>query len=399
MKFNYFLILLLLPSIVFCQGYASIQGKIIDKNTQKGIAHAYLSIPNKGFSSQTNTLGEFKFFFPKIDLDSTVTVWVIGYKSFSKKASDFDSSVVIELEPAEELAAVQGGDPKTIIKDAIANVKKTFPVYPNYQLGYYLETIEMDKLGYVKVNEGIIRIERTHRQKNVDIEPEKMKLLKSRKYEWTGQTAKLNGWGFGNGAAIVTRSLETSVPDYLDRGSINDYDFKVDSLMTYFGDSLVYSISFKPTGKRVKAGRNGKIYLTQNSQCIVRIEYEMTPEGIKSVIKGNITDNTKIEGKSVKGYNQYLPMGKLWRLQDTKLVFEAKFEDKLEKKFATEAKMTVQFMANESLKMGNRSAIQTGEELLTTENFARGGKFEESFWGTSNYLIPTPAMLKIADKR
>jgi hypothetical protein len=59
-------------------------------------------------------------------------------------------------------------------------------------------------------------------------------------------------------------------------------------------------------------------------------------------------------------------LGGLWRLQDTKLIFEAKFEDKLEKKFGAEAKMTMQFMANESLKMGNRSAIQLGEELLTT---------------------------------
>jgi hypothetical protein len=125
----------------------------------------------------------------------------------------------------------------------------------------------------------------------------------------------------------------------------------------------------------------------------------MTPKGIKHVFKGNIIENTKIEGRGVRAYNQYLPMGGLWRLQDTKLVFEAKFDDKLEKKVSIEAKMTIQFMANESLKMGNWSAIQLGEELLTTESFVRGGKFEESFWKTSNYLIPTPAMLKIADKR
>ena len=148
MKINSFLILLLFPSIVFCQGYASISGKVVDKNTQQGIPHAYLSIPTKGFSSETNSVGEFKFFFPKIDLDSTVIVSVIGYKSFSKKASDFDSTSVVELEPAEQLASVQGGDPKTIIKEAIANVKKTFPTYANYQSGYYLETVEMAKLGF-----------------------------------------------------------------------------------------------------------------------------------------------------------------------------------------------------------------------------------------------------------
>ena len=124
----------------------------------------------------------------------------------------------------------------------------------------------------------------------------------------------------------------------------------------------------------------------------------MTPEGVKDVIKGNFTNNTKKEGKMVKGYTQFLPMQNLWYLQDCKLTFEAKFEDKLEKKFTTDATMTVQFMANESLRLGGRT-IQLGDELLTTENFPRGGRYEESFWGTSNYLIPLPEMLKIADKR
>lgn len=399
MKFNFILIFSFLPSIIFSQGYASISGKIIDKTTQKAIPNAYLSIPSKGFSSESNIEGEYKFFFPKIDLDSILVVSSIGYKSYAKKASTFDSTNIIELERAETLATVQGGDPKLIIKEALASTNKNYPSFPNYQFGYYLETIEMEKLGFVKIKEGTIRIERTHTQKNIDIEPEKMKLYKARKYEWTGQTAKLDGWGFLNGAAIVTRSLETSVPDYLDKGGINSYNFKIDSLMTYFGDSLVYSISFKPAHKRVKAARTGKIYLTQNSQAIVRIEYEMTPEGVDDVIKGNFTNNTKKEGKAVKAYTQYLPMSGLWYLQDCKLTFEAKFIDKVEKKFSTNATMTVQFMANESLKLGGRSSIQMGEELLTTENFPRGGKFDERFWGTSNYLISTSEMLKIEGKR
>jgi hypothetical protein len=51
------------------------------------------------------------------------------------------------------------------------------------------------------------------------------------------------------------------------------------------------------------------------------------------------------------------------------LIFEVKFEDVLEKRFFTDTIVMVQCMANESLKMENRSAIQLGEELLTTENF------------------------------
>ena len=383
--------------MVFSQGYALISGKIIDKNTQNPIPNAYLSIPSKGFSSETNTLGEFKFFFPKINIDSTVVISMIGYKNIFRKASTFDSTNIIALEPAETLASVQGGDPKLLLKEAFALVKKNNPTFPIFQTGFYLETVEMAKLGYVKINEGIIRIERPHTEKEMGIE--KMKLLKSRKFEWVGQTAKLDGWGFANGAAIVTRSLEGGIPDYLDKGNINDYDFKIDSTMTYFNDSLVYSISFRPINKKVKAARNGKIFLTQNSKAIVRIEYEMTPEGVKDVIKGNFTNNTKKEGKSVRGYTQFLPMNNIWYLQDCKLIFEAKFEDKLEKKFSTEAIMTIQFMANEHQKLGNRTAIRFDEELLTTDNFQKGGRYDERFWGSVNYLIPTAAMLKIAEKK
>ena len=395
MKINFILILLLLPSIVFSQGYASISGKIIDKTTQKPLPNVYLSIPNKGFSSETNAVGEFKFFFPKIDLDSTIVISSIGYKNYLKKASAFDSTSVIELEPAEILASVQGGDPKSLLKEAFDLVKKNNPSSPTFQLGFYLETVEMEKLGYVKINEGILRVERPHTAKAIGIE--KIKLLKGRKYEWTGQTAKLDGWGFLNGASIVTRSLEGGIPEYLDKGGINDYDFKVDSLMTYFNDSLVYSMSFKPISKKVKAARNGKVYIDVNSQAIVRIEYEMTPEGVRDVIRGNFVDNTKKVGKSVKGYTQFLRMDNVWHLQDSKLTFVADFEDKLEKKFTTEATMTVQFMVNESRKMG-RSAIKFDEELLNTNDFPKGGIYDERFWIQSNYLIPTPAMLEIATK-
>lgn len=395
MRINSFLILFLFPTIAFSQGYVAISGKIIDKATQQALPNAYLSIPSKGFSSQTNAIGEFKFFFPKIDLDSALVISAIGYKSLTKKASAYDSTNVIELEKAETLASVQGGDPKTLLKEAFALVKKNNPSYPTYQIGFYLETLEMAKLGFVKITEGILRVERPHTAKEIGIE--KAKLLKGRKYDWVGQSAKLDGWGFMNGASIVTRSLEGGIPEYLDKGSINDYDFKIDSLMTYFNDSLVYSMSFWPVNKRVKAARNGKVYIDVNNQAIVRIEYEMTPEGVKDVIGRSLVDNTKKAGKVVKGYTQFLPLNGKWHLQDSKLTFVADFEDKLEKKFTTEATMTVQFMANESMRMG-RSAIKLDDELLTTNNFPKGGKYEEKFWSQSNYLIPTPAMLEMIDK-
>lgn len=398
MSLKSFFFTLLLPSFLLAQGgFTKFSGKIIDKNTQKPISSAYLTIPSKGYGTSVNENGEFTFSFPKINLDSMVVVSSLGYKNFSKKAAEFDSTNVIALESTELLANVQGGDAKQLVKDAFENIKKNNPNYPIYQTGFYHETIEMAKLGFVKINEGVIRVERSHTEKEKGIE--KMKLLKSRKMEWTGQTAKLGGWGFPNGAAIVTRSLETGIPEYLDKGNINDYSFKIDSLMTSFNDNVVYSISFLPINKRVKAGRNGKIYLDVHSQAIVRIEYEMTPEGVKDVIKSSITDNTKKDGKVMKGYTQFIPLYGLWHLADCQLVFEATFEDKLEKSFKNDAIMKLRFVVNESMKLGNRSAIKFDEELLTTDNFTKAIRLDDRVWQQYNYLIPTAEMMKFSEKK
>jgi hypothetical protein len=80
-------------------------------------------------------------------------------------------------------------------------------------------------------------------------------------------------------------------------------------------------------------------------------------------------------------------------LKDYKLI------NKLEKKFTNEATMTIQSMANEHSELGNRTAIKFDEELLTTDNFPKGGRYDERFWGMYNYLIPTPATLKITEKK
>ncbi len=51
MRINSFLILLLLPTIVFSQGYVSISGKIVDKTTQEALKQFDTGKANKATDS------------------------------------------------------------------------------------------------------------------------------------------------------------------------------------------------------------------------------------------------------------------------------------------------------------------------------------------------------------
>ena len=388
----------LLSNASFAQSYQTFTGKVINKATQKPIPYAYLTIPSKGIGTATNSEGDFKFIIPKILLDYHVDISVIGFKNFTRKAADFDSTTnIFQLDSVAKEILYKVVDGKQQVKDAIIVLKNNYPVTPTYQQGYYLESTEMGgELGFVKINEGILRIERQNDEKNQL--PDKIKLLRGRKYEWTGQTAKLDGFGFMNGAAVVTRTLEGDGPDYLAKSNINDYNFKVDSLLTFFDERPVYAINFSPANKRIKAPRNGTIFIDTTSKAIIRIEYEMTPEGVQDIIKGGLFSNIKKKGKAIRAFNDYRILGDKWQLQDSKITFELEFEDKLDKKYKIDAKIDLHFIATESLKLGGRTSIKDEEILLTTDNFPKGGIFDDRPWGNFNHLVATEKMKEIVKK-
>ncbi len=393
-----FILILFSSQMAFAQGgFTGFRGKIIDKSTQKPIQSAYIGITDKGFGTCPNQNGEFTFNFPRLNLDSIVVVSAIGYKNFKKKAAEFDSTVVIELEKPEFIQTATTLDAKKTVVNAIARIKENYYTEPNFQQGFYSETVDMEKNGYVLIKEGLLRIERYTAPKNVV--PDRVKLLKARRFEWTGQLSKLDGFGLGNGTVFVTRSLENALPEFLEKGNLNDYSFTLDSVMNVYNDQPIYSISFAPVSKRVKAGRTGKIYIDQYSEAIIRIEYEFTPDGVKDVIKSSVMSNTQKVGKGVNGYVQYTVLNGKWQLQDAKISFLSEFEGKLDDKYKTSARLDFYFMANETAKLGNRTTIKELDVLIDTDKFPKSITYDEKVWGANfNYLIPTDAMKAILNK-
>lgn len=377
-------------------GISTFKGRVIDANSKLPITAAYIAMPTIGYGTAVNDEGVFIFNFPTISLDSQVVVSVMGYENFSQKASEFYEGIenIIELQQTPPSASMLGiSDARSFVQAAIDSVKSNFLMEASYQNGFYCEMVNYDKVGLVKINEGLIRVERFP---HILGQEDKIKYLRGRKLEWKGQTSKMDGFGFENGAAIVTRSIESSMPIYLTEKEMKHYEFLMDSTITSFDGLPIYSVSFRPTNKRIEYPRTGKIFIEPTSKAIVRIEYEMAPEAARQLMSTGFS-NIKVEGKNIKAYNQFRKFGNKWMLQDSMIDFQATFEEKVENKFMVNANIALRFVSTVSLPLV-RSNIPQDRQLLSTDKFPRSRSLSEELWEENNFLLPTADMRKIEAK-
>ncbi len=387
-------IFFVIPQLLTAQGgFVSVRGKIVGKETLLPILDAYITIPTSGFGNGVNAEGEFLFKFPALSLDSELVISAVGYHALRGKASTFinDSVTFYYLEIAEPIVANLGiSDAKVLVQAAIDSIPANYPSGDFFQNGFYLEKTSIINLGVVKINEALIRVERLPKDKDF---PSKIKALRSRALDWKGQSAKVDGWGFGNGAEVVTRALETEIPEFLSKKSINNYFFDLDSVMTLYENFELYGIEFKPKNDKVRGGRIGKIYIEPRSKAIVRISYMLTPQGIQDIVKSG-SSNIKVKGNSVSAAMQYGRSGDKWVLREQRIDFNANFEDRLDKKFRIDSEISIRFIANESAIL-RRKSIREEDVLLSTNEFTKGTSLSPDLWGGSNYLIPTGEMFRL----
>lgn len=365
-------------------GYFVAKGKIVEKESYTPLNQAYICIPSTGYGTAPNLDGEFIFQFPNLSLDSTVVVSLMGYKSVTFKANELKTQDnVIFLEKVELFDANYGlSDVRIMLGAAIDSIPTNYNNAPYYQNGFYLEQVNLPTIGAIKVNEGVLRVERFP---NLKPKIEKVKLLRGRRLDWRGQTQKIEGWGFQNGSDLVCRSFETTIPDFLQKKHMDDYDFRLDSLMTTFEGQALFIIHFWPLKPKTKGAKEGIIYLEPETKAIVRLEYKLTESGLKDLIDTK-TGAVKIDGKATSAFYQYRKFRNKWCLQESRVDFDVNFEDRLDKKYKIDTHILMRYVAFENLPL-IKSAIFPNEILLSTNNFSNSRTLNTEYWNQYNYLI------------
>ena len=235
---NYHIITLLIISnyvSVLAQNYTSITGKIINHDTKLPVAGVYVGIPAKGAVTSalgvvTNEAGEFVLKYP-ILLQATggLNITKINYKEIRRSLIEFKAkkdTLIFEIQ-AVETKTIEARDGRKTIDYIVARLEKNYNVNPYGLTGFYRESLEIDT-AFVKIVEGILKVEKYPFPDKGNL-GEVCKLLRGRRYEKAEGKQVWEGLQFGNGADLVSRTLETKLPDFLEKSLLKNYKYQIES--------------------------------------------------------------------------------------------------------------------------------------------------------------------------
>lgn len=391
-------ILFIKYSLTFSQNFTFISGKIIDVNSRNPVSGVYVGIPAKGASTSaigvtTNESGEFILKYPVLLQNAgTLIITKLNFKNIRKNLSDFKDkkdSLSFEL-TAVENKIIEAKDARKTMDYVVSRLEKNYNVNPYFLQGFYRESLLLDS-AFVKISEGILKVEKYPFPDKGNL-GEVAKLLKGRSYEKTEGKEIWENLQFGNGADLVSRTLETKTPDFLDKSTLKNYKYQIEPDLQEYDGMPVFNISFSPIDKKLKGAKIGKMQIDTLTMGILSYEFEFTPEGLKDVMGGSaFGGNKEAKVNKFKVIQHYHAALNNYYLHESILIIEAIIK---QNKIEIPAKLTLNFSPTEAnSRMG--LAIKDSEILENTTFPTGGKKYGDSFWGNFNFIKPTNDLRQI----
>jgi hypothetical protein len=161
-----FLVLTLTSLQIFAQS-DFLQGEIIDVSTNEPIAFATIAIKGKAIGVISNLDGSFSLPERFKSLGDTLGISSMGYDKKEISISELSSNVltriylqpsIFELEEAiVEAKKKRLPSARKILKRAIDNIPKNYPLQTFSTVGYYRD-YQLDSLGYLNLNEALLEV-------------------------------------------------------------------------------------------------------------------------------------------------------------------------------------------------------------------------------------------------
>ena len=389
---NYHITIILIISnyvSVVAQNYTFIAGKIINQDTKLPVAGVYVGIPAKGAVTSalgvvTNEAGEFVLKYP-ILLQATggLNITKINYKEIRRSLIEFKAkkdTLIFEIQ-AVETKTIEARDGRKTIDYIVARLEKNYNVNPYGLTGFYRESLEIDT-AFVKIVEGILKVEKYPFPDKGNL-GEVCKLLRGRRYEKAEGKQVWEGLQFGNGADLVSRTLETKLPDFLEKSLLKNYKYQIESDLSEYDGMPVFNISFAVIDKKLKGAKIGKMQVDTLTMGILNYEYEFTEDGLKDVMGGGTFGGYKdSKVKNFKVLQKYHAALNNYYLTESTLDIKAVIQ---KDKAGIPANLKLIFYATEAnTRMG--TPIKDTEILENTDFPMGGKKHEDGFWGNFNFV-------------
>jgi len=407
MKRGFFLIIfLILYQNIFAQDI-NIKGRIQSDSTNAPVIYANVAIKGYLIGVATNEKGEFSFHVPVTNLNDTLSVSAIGFKSYEcliNQISRTDSLILSLEEQIYELQNVivfPGEELIGIIKNVTKNIKRNYPKKPYLLNGFYRELVLKDNT-YTRLIESAIDVQSPGVNTTEGSLIRVKELRKSDsyvEYDWKSNLFnKINGeqnYLYRTLGADIIRTYNKSyvTKDIFTIDFIKSYDFVLENI-TMIDSVRIFEIRF--FNKKYYGEYEGNFSAIENHKISVRednfaiIKYSFKFQIVKNTDKYktvNFEDNCM--HKSIVYYKEYKGKYYPYLFERTGIV-TAKAADENTGKGKQYMKSTL--LINNILT--DRKEYEKVKEKFSSPNdidlYNQEYRYNPEFWENCNILLINP---------
>ena len=396
-KLHFLFLLSCFVSLLQAQQRAALAGKVADAISGEPLQGASISLYKAGTVSGLVSNGDGKFLIAEIATCDSLRISMIGYHSqtFHQQALINLQYLEVQLKLAPAVLKEVVVKPRAaidIIKEVISKMDAYLPGDEFESTCFYREIIK-DRKNYFSVAEAVFRAQYFPQKHSF-----KLQLVQGRSKQDVAYTRLFEDFHPGGGPQSVTgNSFLTGRPDFLNLKKINDFDYKIDSLLQ-FDDELLYSISFDQKPGIKEALEKGRLLVTVDGYAVVRYEAANSPAG-SAYIK-NLTGTDKIFADLLnidfkrKGWKRRVDFT---RLNDKWLMSYAAEDLAIgykqpKKNIDLDLAINIELLMT-SLQLPVQKEISREEEWKNKNIIANlPGVFDSAYWGTNNIISPTDSI-------
>ncbi|MDT0608581.1 carboxypeptidase-like regulatory domain-containing protein [Croceitalea rosinachiae] len=260
------------------------KGKIVEKNSNKEMVFATISLEGTNISTVSNTEGEFLLKVPLSIKEGIVSFSFLGHTTKKIPLNELDKkNNKIELEISiTKLAEVNINAPKdaeALIREVLSKRGENYFNDPTLMTAFYRETIKKRRRN-VSLSEAVVNI---HKSSYASSKKDAVQLYKARKstdYSKLDTVAlKLQGGPFNTLYIDIMK-----YPEYIFKeGSVDQYSFSFDR-STLINDRQIYVIDFKQLKSIREPLYEGKLYIDVENKTLTSAVYKLniTNRGLAS---------------------------------------------------------------------------------------------------------------------
>ena len=371
------------------QKNSSINGTVIDKNTNKKLNQATVTLTGTNISTVTNNDGDFILKYATSQDSNTLTINRIGYSPLVISTEDAKKSSTIKLEPAiinlDAISINTYNNPKKLLQLVLSKINDNYITDKTLMTSFYRETIKKRKRN-VSLAEAVVNVYKQPYNKSKE---DLVKMVKSRKstdYNRLDTVAlKLQGGPYNTLYGDVMK-----YPEYIFSPALIDaYDFSFENSTELLNRKLIV-MSFKQKKGIAEPLYYGKLYIDSNSLALVKAAYSLNIENKKlasAVFVKRKPNKIKVEPTQIDYEVNYAIHNDKWyySYSNAQLAFKVKKKKSLfNTTYTLSCEMAITDLKNDDGNI-NREMKFSKNTILADE---ASGFSDPSFWGNYNVIEP-----------